>query len=173
LSGLTHSNHIPSLTPSLRTNPCERCQSNPDASPASSGRSHIVHYIRSVASTCYLTRGEKRLCISPVTIHSHPRDPPALPSCLSFPQAHPSSTRDMGLQGRTASGYTGEALPAQANWAGKTRCWLVCHALQPPGQPIVRSSSHASRMCLNRDALPFSCAAVLGCSWGERLEIRT
>lgn len=49
-------------------------------SSLSSGRSHIVHYIRSVASTCYLTRGEKRLCISPVMFTpTHVTRLPSLP----------------------------------------------------------------------------------------------
>lgn len=50
----------------------------------------------------------------------------------------------MGLQGRTASGYTGEALPAQANWAGKSRCWLVCHALcsHPADLSFVAAAMH-------------------------------
>lgn len=44
-------------------------------------------------------------------------------------------------------------------------------SLQPPGRPIVRSSSHASRMCLNRDVLSFPCRALF--VRGRRLEIRT
>jgi len=98
---------------------------------------------------------------------------PSLPLWVP-PQAHPSSTRDMGLQGRTASGYTGEALPAQANWAGKTRCWLVCHALcsHPPDLSFVVAAMHLA--CASTAMLsPFH---VVPCSWGvdaSRIEIRT
>ena len=80
----------------------------------------------------------------------------------------------MGLQGRTASGYTGEALPAQANWAGKTRCWLVCHALcsHPPDLSFVVAAMHLA--CASTAMLsPFH---VVPCSWGvdaSRIEIRT
>ena len=42
-------------------------------------------------------------------------------------------------------------------------------SLQPPGRPIVRSSSHASRMCPNRDTLSFPCRALF---WGGILEER-
>jgi hypothetical protein len=80
----------------------------------------------------------------------------------------------MGLQGRTASGYTGEALPAQANWAGKTRCWLVCHVLcsHPADLSFVVAAMHLA--CASTAMLsPFH---AVPSSWGvdaSRIEIRT
>lgn len=71
----------------------------------------------------------------------------------------------MGLQGRTASGYTGEALPAQANWAGKSRCWLVCHALcsHPADLSFVAAAMH---LACAPTAIPSPFHAVPCCGGG-------
>lgn len=96
----------------------------------------------------------KRLCISPVLFTPKPRDPSAFPSYLSSPPSssqlhtrHGSSRADgQRLHGR------GAARPSElANWAGKTRCWLVCHAL----------CSHPADLSFVAAAMHLACASTL------------
>ena len=144
-------------------------------SSLSSGRSHILHCILYIHLRD--SSNGKRLCISPVLFTPKPRDPSALPSYLSSPpKLIPAPHATWVFKGgRPAATRARRCPPKRTGELGRENQMLarVPCSLQPPGQPIVLSSSHASRMCLNRDALSFSCAAVLGCSWGERLEIRT
>ena len=92
---------------------------------------------------------------------------------MSSPQAHPSSSQLHTRHGSSrADGQRlhgrGAARPSELGRQKQMLARVPC-SLQPPGRPIVRSSSHASRMCPNRDTLSFPCRALF---WGGILEER-